>query len=155
MCSMYWSANDSRMVLLMNTIVTAIFLASFILLIRALLMRIVRSSDSEDLQEELQQRSTDKNRRRAAEAPLPSADGNSWLIQQPKPHPKSKENVTGSLTNEANPNHCPACGAIITSYDERCPSCEIAFVADGSRKWTLGTVGPADGIYRPPTEVSE
>jgi hypothetical protein len=28
-------------------------------------------------------------------------------------------------------------------------------VADGLQKWTLGTGAPADGIYRPPTEVSE
>jgi Protein of unknown function (DUF2500) len=68
---------------------------------------------------------------------------------------KPKENVTPVLMNAADRCFCPACGAIITANDESCPSCEISFVAEGSQKWTLGTVGPADGIYRPPTEVSE
>jgi hypothetical protein len=66
-----------------------------------------------------------------------------------------KENVTASLTNAPERSRCPACGALITALDERCPSCEIAFVADGSQKWTLGTVGPVDGICLPPTEIRE
>jgi hypothetical protein len=77
------------------------------------------------------------------------------MTQQPEPDSKSKENVTPTLTNAANQSCCPACGAIITPNDEVCPSCEISFIADGSQKWTLGTVGPADGIFLPPTEVIE
>jgi hypothetical protein len=97
----------------------------------------------------------DENRRLADDPPLPPTDGNSRLSQQPEAAPKREENVTPSLTNTVERSRCPACGALITANDESCPSCEIAFVADGSPIWTLGTVGPADGIYRPPTEVSE
>jgi hypothetical protein len=97
----------------------------------------------------------DENRRLADDPPLPPTDGNSRLSQQPEAAPKREENVTPSLTNTVERSRCPACGALITANEESCPSCEIAFVADGSPKWTLGTVGPADGIYRPPTEVSE
>jgi hypothetical protein len=79
----------------------------------------------------------------------PAEEGMSHLSQQ------LKENVTPSLMSAADQSRCPACGAIITANDELCPSCEIAFVADGSQKWTLGPVGPADGIYRPHTEISE
>ncbi len=42
---------------------------------------------------------------------------------------------------EAMALRCRAIG--IRVDDERCPSCDIAFVADGSQKWTLGAVGPA------------
>jgi hypothetical protein len=97
----------------------------------------------------------DENRRLADDPPLPPTDGNSRLSQQPEAAPKREENVTPSLTNTVERSRCPACGALITANEESCPSCEIAFVADGSPKWTLGTVGPADAIYRPPTEVSE
>lgn len=77
------------------------------------------------------------------------------MTQQPEPHSKPNENVTRFLTNTADRSRCPACGAIITAYDERCPSCDIAFVADGTQKWTLGAVGPADGIFQPPSEFHE
>jgi hypothetical protein len=75
------------------------------------------------------------------------------MTQQPGPDTKPKENVTPTLTNAANQSRCPACGAIITPNDEVCPSCEICFIADGSQKWMLGTVGPADGIFLPSTEI--
>lgn len=77
------------------------------------------------------------------------------MTQRPEPNSKPEENVTRTLANAAARSYCPACGAIITANDERCPSCDIAFVADGSQKWTLGAVGPADGIFLPPTDFSE
>ncbi len=102
---------------------------------------------------EVRQRSEDENHHLADEPSLPSADKDSGLAQQSEPNPELNENVTQSLTSAANRSNCPACGARITVHDERCPSCDIAFVADGSQQWTLGTVGPADGICLPPTEV--
>ena len=104
---------------------------------------------------EVNQRLKHENRPLVDGLPLSATDVDSRLTQQPEPDPKPEEHVTESLTNAAVQSRCPACGASITANDESCPSCEISFVADGSPKWTLGTVGPADGIYRPPTEVSE
>jgi hypothetical protein len=66
----------------------------------------------------------------------------------------SGEAVTASPA-KADRSRCPACAAPITAYDERCPSCGIAFVADGLPGWGQKAVGPADGIWSPPTEVSE
>jgi ribosomal protein S27AE len=63
--------------------------------------------------------------------------------------------------NAADQSRCPACGESITAKDASCPSCGISFVADissvvdGLQKWTPRTVGPADGIYLPLTDVSE
>lgn len=129
----------------MNVIVLAIVVTSIILLIYALQM-------------EVQQRLEDESRRSAEESPLLSSDGNSWLTKQPEWDIEPMENVTSSLMNSADQSRCPACGASITANDERCPSCEIAFVTDGIslvtdgiQKWTPRAVGPADGIYRPPT----
>jgi hypothetical protein len=139
---------------LMNVIVWAIVVTGVILLFSALLGRSGRDTNSEALQDEVRQRVEEENRRWADERPLPSTEGKSWLTQ-PEPAPKMVENVTTSLTNTAVQSHCPACGAPITANDESCPSCEIAFVADGLQKWTPGTGAPADGIYRPPTEVGE
>lgn len=138
----------------MDAIVSVIAVTSLILLIYALFMRGGRGTHSVALQGEARQRLEDENRRLANEPLLPSTDGNSRLTQ-PELDPKPKQNVTPSLTNAADRSRCPACGAIITANDESCPSCEIRFVADGSRKWKLGTVGPADAIYLPPTEVRE
>lgn len=137
----------------MNAIVifAAIAVTGMTLLIYSLLMRSGRGTDIED--GEVKQRWKDENDRLADEPPFPSADEDSWLTQQSEPDPALNENVTPSPTNAANRSRCPACGAIITAYDERCPSCDIAFVADGSRQSTLGTVGPADGICLPPTEI--
>jgi hypothetical protein len=123
----------------MIVLVSAIVVTGVILLIYALLSR---STTSEALQGEVQQRLEDENHRRVDEPPLPSAEADWRLTQQP-------------ALRETDRSRCPACAAIITANDERCPSCDITFVADGSPKWTPGTVGPADGIYLPPTEVSE
>lgn len=139
----------------MNAIILGIGVTSFILLIYALLMRSDRGITAEELQEERRQNLEEEKRRLEDEPPLPSADGDLWLIQQPEPDHKLKENVTPSLTSAADRSNCPACGAIITANDERCPSCEIAFIADGSQKWTLGTAGPADGIFLSPIEFRE
>lgn len=128
---------------------------SAIFLIYTLILRSARETNADALQRVVYQRSEDENHRLANEPLLPSADGDPWLTQQSEPDPKLNEDVSLSLTNAADRSRCPACGATITANDERCPSCEIAFVADGSQKWTLGTVGPADGIYLPPTEVSK
>jgi hypothetical protein len=124
----------------MNTIVSIIVVTSVILLIYALLMQRGRDTNSETLQEEVYQRLGDENCQRT---------------HQPEPESQPNEKVTPSLTTTVNRSRCPACGATITANDERCPSCDIAFVAEGSQKWTLGAVGPADGIYLPPTEVRE
>ena len=126
----------------MNVFISTIVLASAILLLYALLMRSSRSTyrATEALQRELHQRWEGENCQRT---------------QQPEPDHQPKENVTPSLTTTADRSRCPACDAIITANDELCPSCDIAFVADGSQKWTLGAVGPADGIYLPPTGVKE
>jgi hypothetical protein len=78
----------------------------------------------------------------------------SRLTQQPESALESGEAVTASPV-KADRSRCPACAAPITAYDERCPSCEIAFVADGLPGWGPKAVGPADGIWSPPTEVSE
>jgi hypothetical protein len=63
--------------------------------------------------------------------------------------------VTPSPRKAGQRLHCPACSAPITEKDERCPSCDIAFISDGSQGWRLPAVGPADGIYLPPTDVRE
>jgi hypothetical protein len=139
----------------MNGIVSVIVVISVIFLIYALLMRSSRGTHSEALEEAGSQRLEDENQPLADGPPLPATDRDSRLTQQRKPAPRPEEHVTPSLTNAAGPGHCPACGALITAEDERCPSCEICFVADGSQKWTLGPLGPADGIYRSSTEVSE
>jgi hypothetical protein len=133
----------------MNVIFCVIAVASVVVLIYALLMRSSRGANSEALQGGVQQHSEDENRR------LADADGNSWLMQQSESDRTSKEHVTPTVTTTADRSRCPACGASITANDERCPSCEICFVTDGSPKWTLGTVGPADGIYLRSTEISE
>ncbi len=97
----------------------------------------------------------DDNRQRENEPPVSSEETDSRLSQQPDPAPDPQEGVTASPTNAAGRSHCPACAASITAKDERCPSCDICFVADGSQTWSLGAVGPADGIWLPPNEVSE
>ncbi|HZV07802.1 MAG TPA: hypothetical protein VE999_22140 [Gemmataceae bacterium] len=137
----------------MNTVFSVILVAGVIVLIYELLMRSGRGTGSETLRAEVHQRWKNEVHRLIEESPLPSGDENSRLTQQPGPHPEPNESVTRSPTNPADRSHCPACGASITANDERCPSCEIAFVADGSQKWTLPAVGPADGIFLPPTEV--
>src|SRR5262249_26053979 len=85
---------------------------------------------------------------REAEASNAEAD------QRPEPDLEPGEAATGSPA-KADRTRCPACAAPITAYDERCPSCGIAFVADGLPGWGQKAVGPADGIWSPPTEVSE
>jgi hypothetical protein len=137
----------------MHMIFAAIAATGMTLLIYALHMR--RGHGTNDEEGEVQQRLEDEKDRLADEPPLPIADEDSWLTQQSEPDLERNENVTLSLTNAAPRSRCPACGAIITVHDERCPSCDIAFVADGSQQWTLGAVGPADGIFLPPTEVKK
>jgi hypothetical protein len=139
----------------MNLIVSAIVLTGVILLICVLLRSSGRGSNSETPQVEGRQRSEDENRRSADEPAFPSTERNSRLTQLPEPPPKPEENVTTSARNTPGRSHCPACGALITATDETCPSCEITFVSDGSQNWTLGNVGPADGICLPPTDVRE
>jgi hypothetical protein len=139
----------------MNGIVLAIVMASVILIVYALLMRSVRGINAKAPQTERHQQGSEENGRRAEEPSLAFTSGNAWLIQKPEPELQPHENGTPPLTNVANVSCCPACGASITENDERCPSCAICFVADGSPKWTPKAVGPADGIYLPPTEVSK
>lgn len=126
--------------LLMNAIDSAIVLTSVILLLAILLARSSRDTNS----------AAD-----AEDGHLPSEDENRQWTQPFESAPKREEQVTSFLPNTADQSRCPACGATITANDEKCPSCEIAFVADGSRRWTLRNVGPADGIYLPPTEFSK
>jgi len=139
----------------MNVIVLAILMISFILIVYSLLMRSVRGINVEAPPTEGQQRGRKDNDRRGEEPSLAFTNGNAWLIQQPEPDLHPPQNGTPPLTNAANGSCCPACGASITENDERCPSCDICFVADGSQKWTLKAVGPLDGIYLPPTRVSK
>jgi hypothetical protein len=139
----------------MNTVFSVILVAGAIVLIYELLMRSGRGTGSETIRAEVHQRWKIEVHRLIEESPLPSGDGNSRLTQQSGPDPEPNDSVTLSPTNAADRSLCPACGAIITANDERCPSCEIAFVTDGSQKWTLPAVGPADGIYLPSTEVRE
>jgi hypothetical protein len=146
----------------MNLIVLAIVLTGVILLIYDLVKRCDRATDSEALQEKVQQRLEDAGHRSAEESPHLSDGGISWLTQQTQADTKPVENVTSSLTNATEQSRCPACGAIITANDERCPACEISFVTDGNsfitdrlQKWTPRAVGPADGIYRPATDFRE
>jgi HPt (histidine-containing phosphotransfer) domain-containing protein len=146
----------------MNVIVFAIAVANIILLIYVLITRSDHDINSEQLQKELRQHLEDESHRFAGESPFLSAHAKSWLAQQPESDTKPIENVTSSLKNLADQNRCPACGAIIAANDEKCPSCEISFVTDGNsfvtgaiQKWTPRTVGPADGIYRSPTEYRE
>jgi hypothetical protein len=144
----------------MNVIVFAIVLTGIILLIYTLTKRSCREVNSEQLQEEVRQHLEGKSHRFTDESSLLSSVGNSWLTQQPETDTKPIENVTSSPKGSAGESRCPACGASITTNDERCPSCEISFVTDGIsfvtdglHKWTPRTVGPADGIYRPPSEI--
>jgi hypothetical protein len=88
-------------------------------------------------------------------SPVPAAEGGSHLAQQPGEGPIPKDVVPPPPMTAGGRGRCPACSAPITTNDERCPSCDIAFVADGPQKWTAAPVGPADGIYLPPTEVGE
>lgn len=124
----------------MNAIFSTIVVTGIILVICAVFLRSGRGADSDEPQGEVRQRTEDEF---------------CQLTQQPEPDSQPSENVTPSRTPARSRSRCAACGAIITANDERCPSCDIAFVADGSQKWTLGAVGPADGIYLPPTQVRE
>ena len=124
----------------MNAIFSTILVTGIILVICAVFLRSGRGADSDEPQGEVRQRTED-------EFCQPT--------QQPEPNFQPNENVTPSLTTKRNRSRCAACGAIITATDERCPSCDIAFVTDGSQKWTLGAVGPADGIFLPPREIRE
>ncbi len=143
----------------MNVIILAIAVTSIVVLIYVRLTRRDYGIDSELLQEEVSQQWEDGHHRSADESSFLFADRDPWLTQQPEPVPKPIENVTTSPTNTADQSRCPACGANITVNDERCPSCEISFVTDGIslvtdsvQKWAPRTVGPADGIFLPPTE---
>ena len=145
----------------MNVIVLVV-VTGVILLIYDLVKRCERATDSEALQEEEQQRLEDESSRFEDEPRLLSAGENPWLIQEPETEMKPIENVTSILKNAADQSRCPACGAIITAKDERCPSCEISFVTDGIahvtdsfQKWTPRSVGPTDGICVPPTGFRE
>jgi hypothetical protein len=134
-------------ILLMNLFFFSMLLTGIALLIYLLVRSTGQDDASETPQDGEGQRSED-------EFALPAEEGNQRLTQQ-EPPPKPDENVTTSRRNTPGRSHCPACGEAITAYDERCPSCEITFVADGSKSWTLGNAGPADGICLPPTEISE
>jgi len=136
-------------------IVSVIVATGAILVISVLLIRRARGTPSEALQEELRQRYEDEGRRLADMASPSPTDGDTRLTQQPEPDPKPEEQLTDSPSSAADRSRCPACGASITANDESCPSCKIAFVADGPQKWTLGPVGPADAIYRPTTEITD
>jgi hypothetical protein len=138
----------------MNVMVSVIVMTSLVVLIFVLLTRSGRGTHPEALQEGVDQALQDETRPPADDSPLSPVEGDSRLTQQPERDPKVEEHVTESLTNAASQSRCPACGASITAHDESCPSCEISFVSDGSQKWTLGTAGPPDGIFRPPTDVS-
>ncbi len=151
----------SRLVSLMNLIIFAIVVTGILLLIY-LLARSDHDKNREALQEEIRWRSKDESHQGANETSILSADADSWLTQQPESNPEPMENVTSSPKRSAEQSSCPACGAAITASDERCTSCEISFVTDGTsfitdslQKWALRTVGPADGIFRPPTEFRE
>jgi hypothetical protein len=87
--------------------------------------------------------------------PVPAAEGGSHLPQQPGKGPIPEGVVPPPPTTAGGRSRCPACSAPITANDERCPSCDISFISDGPQKWTAAPVGPADGIYRPPTEAGE
>jgi len=139
----------------MNVIVLAIVMTSVILIVYSLLMRSVRDIDAEARHPEGHQQGREENGRRVEEPSLAFTNGNDWLIQKSEPDRQPQENGAAPLTNAANASCCPACGASITANDERCPSCDICFVADGSPKWTPKAVGPSDGIYLPSTEVSK
>ena len=147
----------------MDVIVPVLVLVGVLLLLYALLLRSSRQATgaTQALQRELDQRGQEENRRLADEHPLPPADGDSGLTQPPERDAKRNEKVTPSPTNAADQSRCPACGAVITASDATCPSCEISFVtdsssvSDGFQKWTERTVGPADGICRPPTDICQ
>jgi hypothetical protein len=132
----------------MNLIVVVLLLAGLVFLIYLLVKSIERHADPETPQGGGPQRSE-------GELPRPTTETNPLLTQRPEPAPKPEEKLTASPRNAAGRSHCPACEALIMAYDERCPSCGIAFVADGLQGWTLGNAGPADGICRSPTDVSE
>jgi|SRR5579871_1697139 len=131
----------------MNAIALALVVLSFILLLYLLLRQSRRGVDAAELQQEIRQR-TD-------EPALQPPDEITSLMPQPKPDGNPNEMVTTSLPSAGDQTRCPACGETITAQDELCPSCGIAFVSDGSPKWTLGAAGPSDVIYRRPTEISE
>src|SRR5262249_22804506 len=86
---------------------------------------------------------------------VPPAEGASDLTQQPGRGPVPMDPVSPSPVRPADRSRCPACSALITAKDERCPCCDISFISDGSHDWTLSAVGPADGICLPPSEVGE
>ena len=138
----------------LSVIVSTLVLTGVILLINVLIMRSRRGTNSGELQGEAYQRREDENHRLADEPPVSSAEGDARLTRQLEPEPNPNEAVTPFPT-KVDQGRCPACDALITPNDEICPSCEISFVADGSQYWKPRTVGPADGIYSPPTEVSE
>ena len=139
----------------LSVIVSTLVLTGVILLINVLIMRSGRGTNSGELQGEAYQRREDENHRLADEPAVSSAEGDARLTRQLEPDAKPIEAVTPFPTKAADQSRCPACDALITPNDESCPSCEISFVADGSQHWKPRTVGPADGIYLPPTEVSE
>jgi hypothetical protein len=93
--------------------------------------------------------------RESDDPPGPQAEGGPHLTQQPGGGPVPTDMVAPSLVKAAEHRRCPACSAPITVNDDRCPSCDISFISDGSQMWTLSAVGPADGICLPPTEVGE
>jgi hypothetical protein len=139
----------------MNVLISTIGLASAIFLIYALLRLSARSTDAEPHLGDRQHQVKDAEHRQADEPALPETADNSWRLRPPEPDLKPNKSVTSSRTSATDGSRCPACGASITANDERCPSCDIRFVAYGSQKWRPKTVEPADGIYRPSTEVSE
>ena len=127
----------------MNPIGLAFLLAlSFLglaFLIYVLIKSLERHADSETPQGGECQQSDDENLR--------------W-VDEPLSAQEAQEKVTTSARSASGRSRCPACGETITVHDDRCPSCEIAFVADGLQRWTLGNVGPPDGICAPPTDVT-
>ena len=139
----------------MIVIVTIIVVTGIILLINVLMRSSGRDTPPEELQGKDYLPRQDELRRWADKSPASSAEEEARLTQRLEADPRPTETATSFPTKEGDRSYCPACGAFITAHDESCPSCEIVFVSDGSRTWTPGTVGPAEGIYRPPTEVSD
>lgn len=133
----------------MNALITSLVLTGLVFLFRAMVKREGRTTDSEALQEEAHKRWEDKSSPLADELMCLST-ARPRVIGEPELVAKPEGNVTPAIPNATDPSHCPACGALVTTHDESCPSCEISFVCDDSQRWVSSNVGPADGICLPP-----